>query len=160
MALPRLRAADAAALAETGELWMASGDIEAFQLTISTTWYNHNGSPQSAAAGDWLCNDGRAIWTVASEVFAATYTASGKGRFRKTFPVRAVQLDCDCVIETLEGDALAGAGDFLVMNRSGECWPVREKNFVERYERDRGATKPTPLRRTARTGRDDRATLR
>ena len=141
MAVSRLKPGDAAALARAGDLWMATGDIEAFKLTMPTTWYNHGGSPQSAAVGDWLCNDGRAIWTVASDVFAMTYIALGGGRFRKAFPVHAVRLDYDCVIETLEGAAQANAGDFLVMNRSGECWPVQGQIFVERYERAR--TDPT-----------------
>lgn len=130
----RLDAVAAAALASTGDLWMASGDIEAYQLTMPTTWYNHNGSPERAEVGDWIANDGRAIWTVGQAVFAETYAAAGDGHYRKRFPVQAVRLDSDCVIETLEGDARANVGDWLVMNPSGECWPVQGWIFPERYE--------------------------
>lgn len=132
--LPRLSTADAAAIAATGDLWQASGDIEAYRLTMPTTWYNHNGSPESAVVDDWLCNDGRAIWSVSSAVFTETYTALGGGRFEKRFPVHAIRLDTDCVIETLEGDARATAGDWLVMNAGRECWPVQGWIFTERYE--------------------------
>ena len=131
----RLDSTAAAALAATSDLWRAGGDIEAYRLTMGTTWYNQNGSPESAKAGDWIANDGRAIWTVQSDVFAETYTAVADGHYRKRFPVHAVRLDTDCVIETLEGDARAGAGDWLVMNPAGECWPVQGWIFTERYER-------------------------
>lgn len=133
--LKRLSHDEAAALLAGAPSWRVTDAIEAWRITKATHWYNQNGSPQAADAGDWLCNDGRAIWSVKATVFADTYEATGSGLYRKRFPVRAVRLDADCIVETLEGEAKARAGDWLVQNRSGECWPVQGWIFEERYER-------------------------
>ncbi len=132
--MKRLSLNEAAAMLAGAPYWRVTDAIEAWRIKKATHWYNQNGSAQAADAGDWLCNDGRAIWSVKASVFADTYAATGDGLYRKRFPVRAVCLDADCIVETLEGEAKARAGDWLVQNRSGECWPVQGWIFEERYE--------------------------
>ena len=131
----RITAETAAAILDGAFLWQATDVVEAWRLTKGTHWYNQNGSSAVAEAGDWICNDGRAIWSVRADVFADTYEEVGDCLYKKRLPVRAVQLYQDAVVETLEGDMVAKAGDWLVANGSGERWPVQGWIFAERYER-------------------------
>ena len=134
-AVQRIAAETAAAILDGAFLWQATDVVEAWCLTKGTHWYNQNGSSATAEAGDWLCNDGRALWSVKAGIFADTYEEVSDGLYKKRFPVRAVQLYQDAVVETLEGEMAAKAGDWLVANGSGECWPVQGWIFAERYQR-------------------------
>jgi hypothetical protein len=134
-AVQHINAETAAAILDGAFMWQATDVVEAWRLTKGTHWYNQNGSSATAEAGDWLCNDGRAIWSVKASIFADTYEEVGDCLYKKRLPVRAVQLYQDAVVETLEGDMVAKAGDWLVANGSGECWPVQGWIFAERYAR-------------------------
>ena len=134
-AVQHINAETAAAILDGAFLWQATDVVEAWRLTKGTHWYNQNGSSATAEAGDWLCNDGRAIWSVKAAIFADTYEEVGDCLYKKRRPVRAAQLYQDAVVETLEGEMAAKAGDWLVANGSGECWPVQGWIFAERYQR-------------------------
>lgn len=85
---------------------------------------------------DWQVNDSHGgTWTVDKDVFKATYEPLGDGRFRKTAPVRARRLEHPAQLETLEGVDTLGAGDWIVMNETGECWGMPDNTFHTRYRK-------------------------
>lgn len=96
-------------------------------------WVTEGGDVLHAHAGDWWVVDGDKGWSVAEDVFAATYESVGGDRYRKTAAVTATQMDESFVIQTLEGSASGRAGDWLVRNPTGECWPIAADEFERRY---------------------------
>lgn len=108
--------------------------VSATRLTERTNWQTVAGSSLTAQPGDWLVSDGGSSWTVAADVFAATYRESGDGKFTKTAAVVARQLPVKVTILTREGPATAEAGDWVVRNPGGEAWPVPKAEFERRYE--------------------------
>lgn len=87
-----------------------------------------------ADAGDWVVTEWSGHRSVAADVFAETYKEVGRGRFQKVAPVRARQLDAPITVATLEGPAPAMAGDWVVMNETGDVYPIPQKKFGEKYE--------------------------
>lgn len=107
--------------------------VTAEQLTVQRTWETASGSTLTARAGDWLVSDGETDWSVAAQIFDDTYSGLGGGRYAKTAVVVARQLPAKAVIQTLEGPAVAEAGDWLVRNPGGDVWPVPHAEFDRRY---------------------------
>lgn len=107
--------------------------VEARRLDSDRDWESGRGSHLSASAGDWLLTDGSSEWTVSAGIFEETYTGLGDGRYQKTAPVRAAQLDEDVQVPTLEGIASLCRGDWLLMNPDGDVWPVGAQEFQRRY---------------------------
>ena len=108
--------------------------VTAERLTEKMTWQTGSESNLTAQPGDWLVSDGVSSWTVAADVFAATYRELCNGRFTKTAVVTARQLPAKATIPTLEGPATAEAGDWVVCNPGGDAWPVPLDEFERRYE--------------------------
>lgn len=54
--------------------------------------------------------------------------------YKKTAIVSAVKMDCDFIVETLEGTMRAKAGDYLCRGIDGEFWPVAGHIFPRIYE--------------------------
>lgn len=54
--------------------------------------------------------------------------------YRKTALVRAVQMEHDFSVETLEGTMRAKTGDYLCKGQDGEYWPVKNEIFQKIYE--------------------------
>lgn len=54
--------------------------------------------------------------------------------YKKTAIVAAVKMDCDFVVETLEGTMQGRAGDYLCRGIDGEYWPVAGHIFPRIYE--------------------------
>jgi hypothetical protein len=52
---------------------------------------------------------------------------------KKALVVKAVQMDEDFVVRTLEGDMYAYKGDYLLMGYHGELYPCRREIFEETY---------------------------
>lgn len=109
------------------------GDVSAERLAEDIAWTSSGGDLLTGRAGDWAVSDGIDRWTVADGVFRATYVAAGDGRWRKAARVRAVRVDERVEVMTLEGRAVAEAGDWVVRNPSGESWPVPAKVFARTY---------------------------
>jgi hypothetical protein len=107
--------------------------VRAVQVTEDSSWTTEQGDELNARAGDWWVTDGDDRWSVTAGVFAATYEPVGDEGFRKTATVTAVQLDEPFAVDTLEGVATGAAGDWLVRNQTGECWPVPAAVFARRY---------------------------
>lgn len=109
-------------------------EVSAERLAETKTWTTSNGSVLTGQPGDWLVSDGETSWTVAYNVFTATYVRVADGRFRKIALVTARQLDQATTIATIEGAARAEAGDWVVRNPGGDFWPVPAGEFQWRYE--------------------------
>jgi hypothetical protein len=107
--------------------------VRAVQIAEDSEWTTERGDRLSARPGDWWVIDGDERWSVASDVFAATYETVGGEHFRKKATVTAVQLDKPFAVATLEGVATGEPGDWLVRNPTGECWPVPSEVFAKRY---------------------------
>jgi hypothetical protein len=107
--------------------------VRASRLDAVHVWLSDNGSEMAGQPGDWLVTDGKIEWTIQDPVFRATYALQPDGSYRKTARIRAKQLTAEVAVETLEGDAVARPGDWLVTNQTGECYPVPPEVFAARY---------------------------
>jgi len=56
------------------------------------------------------------------------------GLYRKTTPVRAIQLFEPFSVETLEGTMEGKAGDYLMIGINGEMYPCDAEIFAKTYE--------------------------
>jgi len=121
------------ALLAAGKTYGSGLVVRAVPVTQDSGWNTDHGDRLNAEAGDWWVIDGDDRWSVSAEVFAATYAPVGDETYRKTATVTAVQLDEPFAVETLEGVATGVAGDWLVRNETGECWPVPASVFARRY---------------------------
>ncbi len=48
--------------------------------------------------------------------------------------IKALRLDCDVVVKTLEGDMIGKAGDWLIQGVNGEFYPCKDDIFNKTYE--------------------------
>lgn len=112
-----------------------SGVVRARLLTADRSWTTSAGSVLRGRAGDWWVEgpDGSARSVTAAE-FPQLYEAVGGDRFRRRGEVDAVQTTDRTVVETLEGDAVAGPGMWLVTDERGNSWPVPDDEFRRGYE--------------------------
>jgi hypothetical protein len=131
---PSLTEAIIARLLADGREYRSKVIVEATEVGDDTEWTTSHGDVLHAATGDWWVIDGDDRWSVAGDIFQATYERVGDGRFRKTASVTAVAVGEPFVVQTLEGLATGVPGDYLVRNPSGECWPVPADVFERRYE--------------------------
>jgi hypothetical protein len=64
---------------------------------------------------------------------AATPITGAPQRYRKTTTVLAAELIEPAMITTLEGEMVAGTGDYLAQHADGHAWPVRRSVFLDTY---------------------------
>lgn len=124
-----------------------SGEVSAERLSAPWSWRLHDGTPLRAQAGDWRVGDetGRR-WSVAPDAFAASYTQVADGRWARTGTVQARRAHRGELVRTLEGDVLAGEGDWIVRGTAGEQWPVTAEQFALNYSAVEQATAVDPGR--------------
>ncbi|MBL3529532.1 MAG: hypothetical protein JMN27_17925 [gamma proteobacterium endosymbiont of Lamellibrachia anaximandri] len=114
--------------------------ITAVQLDLDTTGFRYRkwGAEQHCKPGDWLVDNDGEIYTVDADVFTRTYRQVSPGRFVKTTPVWARQVDSGGSIKTIEGESHYEAGDYLVYNNEdgtdGYC--MSTDRFHGMYEID------------------------
>lgn len=121
-------------LLASGREYRSKVIVKATEVTNKTGWTTSHDDVLQASAGDWWVHDGDERWSVAGDVFRATYESLGGDRFRKIATVTAAVVNEAFAVHTLEGLATGFPGDWLVRNPSGECWPVPAKVFARRYE--------------------------
>ena len=109
--------------------------VSAVRVEQEMTWTTAAGDTLRAAVGDMHVADDSTgdQWTVDADIFAATYTSVGGNQYRKTAPISGVQIAEPFSVSTLEGTATGAAGDWLVRNQTGECWPITDSVFRSRY---------------------------
>lgn len=108
--------------------------VTAERLTDPWAWRLHDGTQLLASAGDWRVTDGHGdARSVAPGEFARSYESLGDGRYRRTGRVLARRAEPGETVTTLEGDAIAGDGDWVVRGEGGEEWPVTAERFTVGY---------------------------
>lgn len=131
---PRISSSQAHEMVSGGMPYRRIGaPVVARQLTRPESLELEAGDRLSGNAGDWVVEGPTGSRVVAEHVFGQTYRPDGDGAYRPTGSVMAIQISAEAEIETLEGWVSARAGDWLVQNPSGECWPVSAEHFVVSY---------------------------
>jgi len=73
---------------------------------------------------------------VAADIFRRTYEPVGAGLYvkRTDLTLRYFTLPHRVIVETMEGDQTAQAGDWIVEGVTGELWPAPAAKAAEKYE--------------------------
>jgi hypothetical protein len=88
-----------------------------------------------AEAGDWaVIDDAGHERSVSADVFESTHEQVGPHRYRRAGTVLARRTQRREVITTLEGDAVAKKGDWILHGENGENWVVPNEQFQVTYE--------------------------
>ena len=113
-----------------------TGTVVAEQRDAAWTWTTRSGDTMAAGPGDWAVRepDGDRWWSVRDDMFRAGHEHVEGSLWRRTGFVRARQTHDSVVIDTLEGRALAAAGDWVVQSADGHSWPVGPDEFARRYQ--------------------------
>jgi len=110
------------------------GVVQARQLQARRRWTRRSGDELAGGPGDWRvideANDER---TVRDLDFRASHEALGGDRWRRTGTYSAWQVSGKLVIRTMEGRAVAHAGDWIVEGHRGQRWPVTDEQFRRTY---------------------------
>lgn len=121
------------------------GEVTAEQRQHPWTWTTPSGDVMHARRGDWAVVDANGDErSVAAEVFASTHESIGSGHYLRTGTVLARRAIPGEVIETLEGNAVAGEDDWIVQGARGEQWPVSDAQFRATYDGLDGAATGPP----------------
>ena len=110
------------------------GAVRARLLTAQRTWVRQNGDVLQGEAGDWRVVDpeGRER-TVGDPQFRASHLHRGGEEWDRTGVFLAWQVTEATVVRTLEGQATARAGDWIVESPGGDRWPVTARQFRQGY---------------------------
>lgn len=110
------------------------GEVRARKLNAGRTWQSTSGDTFTADAGDWLVADefGNER-TIRDGEFHASHAPLGDGRWRRTGTVLAWRVSEPTAVHTIEGRAVAQAGDWIVQGCAGERWPVTQEQFGRGY---------------------------
>jgi len=112
------------------------GEVLAERLEEPWQWRTESGATMRAAPGDWRVTDpetGRQ-WSADPAAFAASHEQLDKSRFRRRGTVLARPAHLGERIDTLEGQAMADPGDWLVEGDLQERWLVPGERFRDAYE--------------------------
>lgn len=113
------------------------GTVTATQLTQVKRWKTSAGDELSGEPGDWLVIDGSGgERTVKEALFPEGYVRVSGDTYRRVGTVEAYRVAKTETIRTLEGDATARAGDWIVAIGPGNRWPVPNDHFQASYELD------------------------
>ena len=111
------------------------GVVQARRLNARRRWTRRSGDELSGDAGDWRvideANDER---TVRDLDFRASHEPLGGDRWRRTGSYTAWQVNERLVLRTMEGQAVARAGDWIVEGHRGQRWTVTDKQFRRTYK--------------------------
>jgi hypothetical protein len=111
------------------------GVVQARQLQARRRWTRRSGDELAGDPGDWRvvdeANDER---TVRDLDFRASHEPLGGDQWRRTGTYSAWQVSGKLVIRTMEGPAVAQAGDWIVEGHRGQRWPVTDEQFGRTYK--------------------------
>ena len=111
------------------------GVVQARQLQARRRWTRRSGDELTGGPGDWRvideANDER---TVRDPDFRTSHEPLGGDRWRRTGTYRAWQVTEQLVLRTMEGQAIAQAGDWVVEGHRGQRWPVTDEQFRRSYK--------------------------
>jgi hypothetical protein len=110
------------------------GEVRATQLATSRPWRNRAGDKLTGVAGDWhVIDESGDERTVRDKEFRDSHEQVDGDRWRRTGTVRAWQVSETVRVRTLEGNAEADPGDWIVQGPSGVRWPVKDEQFTRGY---------------------------
>ena len=118
----------------------AAISVVAERLRESLEWTSSSGAVLHGEPGHWKLwePDGSGkVWTITDEDFRETYEPGGDGLFRSRGRVLARPARSGEVVDSKEGPAEAGEGDWVVQ-RAGHRWLVPTDEFHRRYRPDPG----------------------
>jgi hypothetical protein len=111
------------------------GVVQARQLQARRRWTRRSGDELTGGPGDWRvideANDER---TVRDPDFRTSHEPLGGDRWRRTGTYRAWQVTEQLVLRTMEGQAIAQTGDWVVEGHRGQRWPVTDEQFRRTYK--------------------------
>jgi hypothetical protein len=117
------------------------GEVRAEQLAASHPWRNRAGDKLAGVAGDWhVVDESGDERTVRDKEFRDSHEQLDGNRWCRTGTVRAWQVSDAVGVRTLEGDAEAQPGDWIIQGPSGVRWPVKDEQFARGYRRVRPDT--------------------
>jgi hypothetical protein len=115
------------------------GTVRARRLQARRTWTRRSGDELNGDAGDWrVLDDSGDERTVRDVEFRASHEPLGGDLWRRTGTFSAWQVSENMVLRTMEGRAIAQAGDWVVEGRRGERWPVNDEQFRRSYTMSKG----------------------
>ncbi len=111
------------------------GEVRARLLPADRQWRTSTGSTLQARAGDWWVEgpDG-SVRGVAAAEFPELYEHVDGQRYRRLGLVWATRVSERQAVSTLEGDAIAEPGMWIVTDDRGNSWPVPDEEFHQGYE--------------------------
>ncbi|BAX94489.1 hypothetical protein [Mycobacterium shigaense] len=109
------------------------GTVAAEQRSAPWTWTSDSGHTMRADAGDWAVTEDGKTWSVRDDIFRDTYEPAGAGVWQRKGRVQARPAYPGETVSTLEGEATAAEGDWIVRGTTGEQWPVPGDEFARRY---------------------------
>jgi hypothetical protein len=110
------------------------GLVQARQLQSRRIWTRRSGDELTGNPGDWrVLDDWGDERTVREAEFLTSHEHLDGERWRRTGTYRAWQVREAQVLRTIEGKAVAQAGDWVVEGHGGERWPVTDEQFRRTY---------------------------
>jgi RyR domain len=111
------------------------GVVQARQLQTRRRWTLRSGDELTGDPGDWrVIDDGQQERTVRDLEFRTSHEPLGGVRWRRTGTFRAWRVTEELVLRTMEGRAVAKAGDWVVEGHRGQRWPVTNEQFRRTYK--------------------------
>ena len=111
-----------------------TGTVQAERLHTRRTWTRRSGDELAGHAGDWRVRDDSGDErTVRDTEFRASHRPIDGEKWLRTGTYSAWQVSEPQVLRTMEGRAVARAGDWVVEGHGGERWPVTDEQFRRTY---------------------------
>jgi hypothetical protein len=111
------------------------GTVRAWRLDDDLPWTSSSGTKLSGHVNDWHVRDEHGDErTVRDAEFQVSHEPLGGDRWRRTGRFRAWRVAGQVTVRTVEGPAVARAGDWIVEGSRGERWPVADEQFQRSYE--------------------------
>ena len=119
------------------------GTVQAKRLGARQTWTRRSGDELCGDAGDWRVRDDHGDErTVRDAEFRASHESLGGEKWLRTGTFSAWQVSETQILRTIEGRAVARAGDWVVEGHGGERWPVTDEQFRRTYRAVNGRPGP------------------
>jgi hypothetical protein len=116
-----------------------TGIVRAKQLQAPRRWTRRSGDQLRGGPGDWsVTDDGNDERTVRDPEFRTSHEPLGGELWRRTGTFSAWRVSERLVLRTMEGQAIAQAGDWVVEGHRGARWPVTDEQFRRTYQTKHG----------------------
>lgn len=112
-----------------------TGTVTAERRDAAWSWKTADGQIMHAGPGDWAVSGGDGqCWSVRDDIFSDTYRRVDGSRWERVGEVRARPARAGEIVDTLEGQKITAAGDWVLRGENGEQWPVSTQHFFRDYQ--------------------------